>query len=204
MVDLASKQNLTEKKVQSLSFVDWNKLPIKIAIIKIIGNGERKIAVFTDPDCPFCKRLDSDTIAKQKNLTVYYFLFPLAMHANAETDSKRIICAENPDKTYEDWMINDKKLPVQDKCQRVANLQQMKQVGSQLIGIEATPTIILPNGQIVSGLIPADYLEKLIADTSPVPTAAKVSTESSAAAKSSVAATNQIKASSSTQEGTAK
>jgi thiol:disulfide interchange protein DsbC len=171
MVDLTIKQSLTEQKVKSLSFVDWNKIPTKIAIVKIIGKGQRKIAVFTDPDCPFCKRLDADILTKQTNLTIYYFLYPMSMHANSDNDAKRIICAENPDATYIDWMVNDKALPLQNQCKRLANLDQMKKVGSEVVGIEATPTVILPNGQIISGLIPADYLDKLITDTSPAPLA---------------------------------
>ncbi|MCC2626009.1 MAG: thiol:disulfide interchange protein [Burkholderiales bacterium] len=171
MVDLTIKQSLTEQKVKSLSVVDWNKIPTKIAIVKIIGKGQRKIAVFTDPDCPFCKRLDADILTKQKDLTIYYFLYPMAMHANSDNDAKRIICAENPDVTYIDWMVNDKTLPIQSQCKRLANLEQMKKVGSEIVGVEATPTIVLPNGQIVSGLIPADYLDKLITDTTPAPAA---------------------------------
>lgn len=193
LVDLTAKQSLTDQKSQSLNFIDWNKLPTKIAIVNIIGNGERKIAVFTDPDCPFCKRLDADVIAKQKNLTVYYFLYPLAMHANAEDDSKRILCAENPDKTYLDWMVNDKKLPIQNKCGRLVNLEKMKQVGAQVVGVEATPTIVLPNGQLVSGLIPADYLSKLITDTSPAPIAKTASAPKSAIANAKPSAESSAK-----------
>lgn len=169
LVDLSIKQSLTEEKVKSLAITNWDKIPTKIAIVKIIGKGERKIAVFTDPDCPFCKRLDADILTKQKNLTIYYFLYPMAMHANSDNDSKRIICAENPDVTYVNWMVNDKPLPLQNKCKRLTNLDQMKKVGTEIIGIEATPTIVLPNGQIISGLIPADYLDKLITETSPPP-----------------------------------
>ncbi|HLX55097.1 MAG TPA: DsbC family protein [Aquella sp.] len=169
LVDLSIKQSLTEEKVKSLASTSWDKIPTKIAIIKIIGKGQRKIAVFTDPDCPFCKRLDADILTKQKNLTIYYFLYPMAMHANSDNDAKRIMCAENPDTTYVDWMVNDKPLPLQNKCKRLANLELMKKIGTEVVGIEATPTIVLPNGQIVSGLIPADYLDKLITETSPIP-----------------------------------
>lgn len=167
LVDLNIKQSLTEEKVKSLAITNWDKIPTKIAIVKVIGKGERKIAVFTDPDCPFCKRLDADILTKQNNLTIYYFLYPLSMHANSDNDSKRIICAQNPDVTYIDWMVNNKVLPIQSQCKQLANLEQMKKIGKDVVGVEATPTIVLPNGQIVSGLIPADYLDKLITETSP-------------------------------------
>lgn len=169
LVDLNIKKSLTQEKVQSLMFVDWKKLPTDMAIVKIIGKGQRKIAVFTDPDCPFCKQLDADILTKQKDLMIYYFLYPLAMHANALEDSKRIICAENPEAAYIDWMVNNKTLPFKDKCKRVAYLEEIKKIGSQVVDVEATPTIVLPNGQIISGLVPADYLAKLITDTSSAP-----------------------------------
>lgn len=169
LIDLTTKNSLTQQKVQDLSIVNWNQLPINIAIIRVIGAGERKIAVFTDPECPFCKRLDADIIAKQKNLTVYYFLYPLSMHAGAENDSKRILCAENPETAYLNWMILDKILPVQNKCNRSLDLVKMKKAGDDIVGVEVTPTIVLPNGQVISGLIPADYLAKLIVDSSTKP-----------------------------------
>ncbi|MCC2645750.1 MAG: thiol:disulfide interchange protein, partial [Burkholderiales bacterium] len=169
LVDLSIKQSLTEEKVKSLAVINWDKIPTKIAIIKVIGKGQRKIAVFTDPDCPFCKRLDADILTKQNNLTIYYFLYPLAMHANSENDSKKIICAQNPDVAYIDWMVNNKNLPIQPDCKRLSNLELMKKIGRDVVGVEATPTIVLPNGQIITGLIPADYLDKLITETSPAP-----------------------------------
>lgn len=164
LIDLSQKKNLTEEKVHTLAFIDWNKLPLQFAIVKVIGNGQRKIAVFTDPDCHFCKRLDADILTQQKNLTIYYFLYPLGIYSSAENDAKRILCAKDPGKTYIDWMVNGKKPPLQNSCKAAANLEQMKKIGQE-VRVEATPTIILPNGQIISGLVPADYLDKLISDT---------------------------------------
>lgn len=168
IVDLSTKQSITEARTKSLEFVNWNDIPLNIAITRVIGNGKRKLVVFTDPDCPFCKRLDADVIAKQKNLTVYYFLYPLDIHADALNDSKRILCAEIPDMTYLNWMTLNTALPIQNKCKRANDLTRMKEVADKIVGVNATPTLVLPNGQIVSGLVPADYLAKLLTDTSPV------------------------------------
>lgn len=166
MVDLNTKKSITQTKVEQLSVVNWNELPLNIAIKQVIGKGERRIAVFTDPDCPFCQRLEQDTIPKLKNVTVYYFLFPLAIHANAENDSKRILCAENPDATFKAWMVSSIALPARNSCKNSANLPIMKALGNKF-GIDAAPTIILPNGKLLPGLAPADYLNKLINDTAP-------------------------------------
>ncbi|MFN7093993.1 MAG: DsbC family protein [Burkholderiales bacterium] len=167
LVDLTTKQSLTEQQVKQLSVVDWNKLPLNIALRQVIGKGEQRIAIFTDPDCPFCKRLETETIPKLNNVTVYYFLFPLSIHANAESDSKKILCSEIPDKVFLDWMKYDKILPSKTTCNNAAKLEQMKEVAKKVIQVEATPTIILPNGAIVTGLVPADYLTQLITEAAP-------------------------------------
>lgn len=166
IVDLSTKQSLTEARTKSLEFVNWKDLPTNIALTRVLGTGKRRLAVFTDPDCPFCKRLDADIIAKQKDVTVYYFLYPLSIHADALNDSKRIICSETPELTLLNWMTLNQPLPVQNKCRRLKDLDKMREVADKIVGVDATPTLILPNGQIVSGLVPADYLAKLLTDTS--------------------------------------
>ena len=166
MVDLSTKQSLTESRVELLSRVNFNQLPFKYALVRVNGTGERKIAIFTDPDCPFCQRLEQEVIPKLTNVTVYYFLYPLAIHANAETDSKKIICSENPDKTFLEWMGNGTILPKRSDCKNASNLQIIKDVGAKQVGIEASPTIILPDGKVMTGLIPADYLNQLLNEAS--------------------------------------
>lgn len=168
MVDLTNKQSITEARVKQLSVVDFRSLPLNIALKQTIGTGERKIAIFTDPDCPFCKRLETDTIPKLKNVTIYYFLFPLtSIHANAAIDSKKILCSENPDRAYLQWMTDSKALGNKTECANAKVLTQMQEVGKKVIQVEATPTIVLENGNIVAGLVPADYLGKLINDAHP-------------------------------------
>jgi thiol:disulfide interchange protein DsbC len=169
LVDLSNKQNITQKRVEQLGRVDWNKLPLNIAIRHVIGNGSRRIAVFTDPDCPFCKKLEQETIAKLKNVTVYYFLFPLPTHQYAEIDSQKIICSENTEDAYLGWMVEGRALPKKSTCANDSILTKMQQVGNDVVQVEVTPTIILPDGSIVTGLAPADYLSQLIDNTSPPP-----------------------------------
>ena len=191
MVDLNTKQSITQIKVEQLSVVNWNELPLNIAIKQVIGKGERRIAVFTDPDCPFCQRLEQDTIPKLNNVTVYYFLFPLAIHANAENDSKRILCAENPDSTFKAWMLSGKALPARNSCKNSTNLPIMKALGNKF-GIDAAPTIVLPNGKLLPGLAPADYLNKLINETSPSKVAPAVIPALPSAMESSIAPSQVI------------
>ena len=169
LVDLETKQSLTEKTIKSVSVVNWNQLPLTLALRNTIGPGNRKIAIFTDPDCPFCKRLEQDTVSKLKDVVVYEFLFPLPIHENGMFDSRKIMCSQNPEATFAAWMILSKKLPEKTNCTNAAKLTQIQTIGTNVVGVEATPTIVLPNGQIISGLVPADYLNKLITDTSGMP-----------------------------------
>lgn len=166
MVDLNTKQSLTELKVKQLRVVDWNKLPLDLAIVRVIGNGgmskQRRIAIFTDPDCPFCKQLEKDVISKLKDITVYYFLFPLDIHANAKDDSKRILCSITPINAFVDLMENGAKLPKRTDCSNATQLDKMIEVGNKVIQVEVTPTIILPDGEQITGLISLDYLNELI------------------------------------------
>lgn len=166
LLDLTSKINYTEARTEALNRIDFNKLPLNIAMKKIIGNGRDKIAIFTDPDCPFCKRLEGETIPKLKNVTVYYFLYPLPIHPDAVNDSKRILCSENPESAMFATMVKGTPLTKYDSCENAGKLAKMQDVANNLVQVTGTPTIILPNGKIVSGLIPADYLTKLIDDNS--------------------------------------
>lgn len=167
LVDLNTKNNLTQLSLESLSLVDWNGLPIKIAIRNVNGDGQRKIAIFTDPDCPFCKRLEQETVPELKNVTIYYFLFPLAMHSEAESHAKQILCSENPESAFTSWMKDGKQLSEHTSCNNANSLYLMKNIAIKA-GVEVAPTIVLPDGKIITGLVPADYLNQLITNSSPI------------------------------------
>ena len=164
LVDLKTKLSLTEDKVAHLSVVNWQQLPLDIALRQVRGNGKQQLIVFTDPDCPFCKQLERDTLARLTNITIYYFLFPLSIHANAIVDSKKILCAANPSNTYLQWMMNNITLPQNTTCINSKKLLIMQEVGDNIIGVDVTPTIILPNGKIITGAIPVNNLIRIMRD----------------------------------------
>lgn len=168
LLDLKNKVSLTEQRTTDLNRIDWSKIPLDLAIRRVRGTGASKIAIFTDPDCPFCKRLEVETIPYLQNVTIYYYLFPLSIHANAETDSKKILCAENPESAMISFMAKGVVLGKNSTCLNgTQKLPQMVKVGNDLVQVTGTPTIVLPNGKIVSGLIPADYLSRLIDQNQP-------------------------------------
>lgn len=157
MVDLNTQQNLTEKRTEELSQIDFNKLPLDLAIKQVIGDGSRKIAVFTDPDCPYCKMFEKQVVNKLNNVTVYSFLFPLPSHPNAADHAKQIWCSKDRTAVWTAWMQKDVALPTDKSCDTSA-LDQVKKIGTDLVQLEATPTIILENGDILLGGYGADQL----------------------------------------------
>ncbi len=167
LLDLNTKTSLTETKLESLNNITWDYLPTNLAIKHVIGNGERKIAVFTDPDCPFCKQLEQNVLKKLNNITIYYFLYPLPMHLDAKNKAKKILCSANPEVAYLDWMTNGKLINVMHNavtCDAANQLSVIEKLAKDTIGINATPTIVLSNGNLLDGVVPLDYLNQLIDD----------------------------------------
>ena len=157
LIDVANKKSLTEERTQELSRIDWKQLPLELAIKDVHGNGTRKIAVFSDPDCPYCQMFEKQVVPNLKDTTVYTFLFPLPMHPNAKSDATKIWCSKNPAATWTAWMRNKTPLPTNVSCD-TKDLAKIYKVGTDVVQVEGTPTIILSNGAILPGMLPADQL----------------------------------------------
>ncbi|WP_269533545.1 DsbC family protein [Chitinimonas sp. BJYL2] len=157
LVDVAARQSLTEARIRELSKVDFKTLPLDKAIKLVKGNGSRKVAVFSDPDCPFCKRLETDTISKLDNVTVYTFMLPLAsLHPDAARKSALIWCAPDKLAAWNAWMLEGR-LPQGDgKCANPVNdIVAM----AERYGINGTPALVFESGEMVSGAIAAPAFE---------------------------------------------
>lgn len=166
LIDLATKQSLTEIRANEVNIIKWSELPLNYAIEHIVGNGKTKIAVFIDPECPFCKILEQETLSKLENVTIYYFLYPLPMHVNSLSYAQRILCSAMPFKSYSEWMKDGTELPKNQKCDRASHLPQIIDFAQKALAIDSTPTIILPSGHIIKGVITLDSLSHMLADES--------------------------------------
>ncbi|XZG71178.1 DsbC family protein [Chitinibacteraceae bacterium HSL-7] len=161
LVDVAKRQSLTEARVAELTKVDVSKLPLENAIKDVRGNGKRTLYVFSDPDCPFCKKLERESLAGITNVTIYTFLFPLpTLHPDAERKSRLIWCDKNRTEAWKNWILNEK-LPEggKDDCQ---NPIQSNMALAQSLQISGTPALIFGDGRLVSGAIPKPQLEALL------------------------------------------
>ena len=162
IVNPHSRVDLTNERLEELTRVNFNNLPFKKAIKVVKGNGKRRIAVFSDVDCPFCKKLERETIAKLDNITVYNFLYPLAIHPDAKSKSAQIWCAPDRVKAWNNAMVLGELTENKDDCENPINDTISL---ARDLGITSTPTIILPSGKQLPGALPAEDLEKYLDGT---------------------------------------
>jgi thiol:disulfide interchange protein DsbC len=158
LIDTQARRNLTEDRMNQLTAVDFKQLPLKDAITIVHGKGERKIAVFEDPNCGYCKRFEKD-LQNVDNLTVYLFLYPILSPDSADK-SRNIWCAKDPAKAWHDHMLNSKAAPAA-QCDPSA-IQRNLAFGRKY-KITGTPTIIFANNVRVPGAISAQEVEKHLA-----------------------------------------
>ena len=157
IIDAKSMQNLTEKRLRELSGIKWDNLPLNAAVKTVRGNGKRTLAVFSDPNCPYCKRFEKD-LAKVDDITIYTFLYPI-LSDDSHVKAKAVWCAADRPKAWSELMLNAKVPPVAD-CD--TPIDKNLELGHKY-RINGTPTLVFTNGERVSGAVPGDQLEKLLA-----------------------------------------
>ena len=161
MLETATQRNLTEARQKELFTVDWKSLPLDRAIVYSKGNGSRKLAVFSDPDCPFCKRLESE-LAGLNDITVYTFLYPIAeLHPDAPRKANAIWCSKDPARAWQDLMLLERE-PVVASDAKPGCAAPLKEVDAlaRKFRISGTPGLIFEGGATVSGLIPRLQIEQ--------------------------------------------
>lgn len=151
LFDMVEQRDLTAEVLDNLNRVDASMLPKADAIKTVRGKGERALFVFSDPDCPYCKRLEEE-LANVDNVTVYTFLYPLeALHPDARRKAVAIWCAKDKTKAWEEFMLKGT-LPEIQECENP--IDRNLRLGKAL-GINGTPTLIFSDGVIVPGVIPS-------------------------------------------------
>lgn len=162
LIDLRAKRNLTEERVTKLTAIQFDNLPLKDAFTIVRGNGKRRMAVFEDPNCGYCKRFERD-LQKIDNVTVYLFLYPI-LGADSTEKSKAIWCAKDQAKAWMDWMVRDQVVPAAAASCDTSALARNVELGRNH-KITGTPTLVFVDGNRVPGAIDAKQVEKLLADS---------------------------------------
>ena len=156
VVDAKTRNSLTNDRVQEIKAarrVPLDTLPLQYAIKTVKGDGARKLAVYTDPNCPYCKKLEKELLSID-NITIYTLLYPV-LNGSMEL-SKKIWCAENQIKAWDDFMLRNV-APASKECE--TPLDALVKSGREN-RVSGTPTLIFADGSIVGGLIPAAAIEE--------------------------------------------
>lgn len=157
VIDTKTRKNITADRMEELTKVDFNTLPLSQAIKVVKGNGSRKLAVFSDPDCPYCKQLEQQALVGLNDVTIYTFLFPLTeLHPDAANKAKSIWCAQDRTRAWQDWMLNGQLPKAAGTCN--TPVEENAELGKKL-GIRGTPLLIFANGKRVSGSVPTQEIE---------------------------------------------
>lgn len=157
LIDTRQRRNLTEERIDKLTAVNFDSLPLKDAFTVVRGNGKRKVAVFEDPNCGYCKRFERD-LDKVTNVTVYTFLYPILSPDSAEK-SKNIWCAKDKTAAWRDWMLEGTApAKVMGQCD-VAALQRNSEFGRKY-RINGTPGIVFEDGKRSAGAMNTEQIEK--------------------------------------------
>lgn len=154
LLDTQARVNLTEQRVEQLTALPFDQLPLKDAFKLVRGNGERQMAVFEDPNCGFCKRLERD-LAKLDNATIHIFLYPI-LGQDSVTKSNHIWCAKDRAKAWEDWMLRNITPPAAE-CDTSAIARNVE--FGRTHRITGTPTTFFVNGARVPGAVGLERIE---------------------------------------------
>jgi len=161
LIDTRNRRNLTEERVDKLIAIPFDSLPIKDAFTIVRGTGERKMAVFEDPNCGYCKRFERD-LQKVDNVTVYLFLYPI-LGADSTEKSKAIWCAKDRVLAWQDWMLRDQAAPAAAAMCDTSALARNVDVGRKH-KITGTPTLLFTNGARVPGAVDNKKIEQMLAE----------------------------------------
>jgi len=158
ITDLKTGVNLTDAREDEMNRIQFSELPLQDSVKMVRGDGSRKMAVFADPNCGYCKTLEKSFLTMD-NITVYTFLIPI-LSADSSTKSKAVWCASDPSKAWVNWMTAQMPLPNKTDCSTPLdkNLALAKK-----LGITGTPAIFFIDGSRIPGAASKDDLEKKLA-----------------------------------------
>ena len=155
IIELASGKNITEQRQTDLNRIKWSDLTPANAIKNVRGNGSRQLAVFSDPNCGYCKRLEK-SLQQLDNITIYTYLIPI-LSPDSTQKAKQIWCSSDPYKTYIDWMVNGIAPSGKGECSTPLDKNM---AFAKTYGITGTPTLFFTDGSRFPGAVQITDIEK--------------------------------------------
>lgn len=162
VIDAKSGRDLTEERLRRLNAVKWEGLPLQWAITTVRGSGRRKIAVLSDPNCPYCKRLE-EGLAKLDDITVHILPYPV-LGPESERLAKAVWCAEDRAAAWNDLMF--RRIAPRGGVECDTPIEKLQAYGRS-IGANSTPTWFLESGERFSGALPLEQVRRLLDAASP-------------------------------------
>ena len=157
LIETKTRTNLTEARIDKLTAIDFAALPLKDAIVWKQGTGARKLVVFADPNCGYCKKFETE-MQQVKDVTVYTFLYPI-LGGDSPEKSRDIWCAKDNGAVWRDWMIKGAAPKrTMGQCD-ISALQRNLALGKKF-RVNGTPALVFEDGKRVPGALPADRVEK--------------------------------------------
>lgn len=163
LIDMQSSRNITRDRLDEILAIDFSSLPFDLALKQVVGNGSRRIALFEDPNCGYCRKLRAD-LARLDDVTIYTFVYPI-LAADSETKARKAWCAPDRVKAWVDLMMTGTVPRNEGACD--TPIARIRDLGMEL-GITATPTIFFASGRRLQGYAPPDAFGKLLAENSSV------------------------------------
>ena len=161
VIDMHTLKNLTEAREKQLYAIDFDTLPLELAIKNVKGNGKRKLAVFADPNCQYCRKLEKEMV-NLTDATVYIFVLPIL--PGSEEKAKAIWCSPDRLLAWEDHMLRGIE-PLPAKACDTAALTKIS-LQAEKLRINVTPTLIFEDGVIKPGTLTLELLEEHLKESS--------------------------------------
>ena len=167
LIDTATRTNVSEARLQKLNTIVFNDLPFDQAIKLVRGNGSRRMAIFEDPNCGYCKKFEQD-VNSLDNITAYIFAYPILAQDSVDK-SKAVWCSPDRLKAWQDLMLREKPPTAKGTCDNP--IDKVLALGRKM-NVTGTPTTFFEDGERISGALPKDRIEaKLVAvKAAPAPT----------------------------------
>lgn len=151
------RRNLTEERLRKLTAIKFDELPLGQAFKIVRGNGKRQVAYFTDPNCPYCRKLEQE-LMQVDDVTVYVFLYPI-LTPESSPKSKSVWCSADRSKAWLDLMLKNIQPTAAATCDNP--IEKVVALGRKY-KIESVPTLVFANGERVAGMRPAAQLTKML------------------------------------------
>jgi len=161
LLDLKSGRDLTRERLEAAARIDFSSLPLELALKTVRGNGKRRLAVFEDPSCPYCKALHT-LLGQLEDVTIYTFPYPV-LSAESDAKARAALCAPDPAKAWSD-LVRTGKAPPSKPCK--TGVDQLIELGNRL-SIRGTPTVFFADGRRAQGAVLPDQFMAMFLQTQP-------------------------------------